>query len=82
MVSEYKGKQRFMRFGALGSPDVVCVINGIYVGIEVKGTGGKQNENQKAFEKELHEAGGWYILAYSVDDVSKMLEYFFRPSIK
>jgi hypothetical protein len=28
MVSEYRGKKRFMRFGATGSPDIVCVVKG------------------------------------------------------
>jgi hypothetical protein len=32
--------------GAIGSPDIVCVINGQYVGIEVKAPKGKQNESQ------------------------------------
>ena len=27
----------FFRFGASGSPDIVCVVNGRYIGIECKG---------------------------------------------
>jgi hypothetical protein len=30
------GKGGFYRFGALGAPDIICVIAGQYVGIEVK----------------------------------------------
>jgi len=26
----------FYRFGALGSPDIICVVDGRYVGIEIK----------------------------------------------
>ena len=63
----------FYRFGATGSPDIVCVINGQYVGIEVKAPKGKQSENQKAFQEELERAGGRYILAYSLDDVVNAL---------
>lgn len=69
MVSTYKGKERFMRFGAVGSPDIICVIKGQYVGIEVKRPGSKQNPNQLQFQKDLENAGGKYILAYSLDDV-------------
>jgi hypothetical protein len=29
-------QKHFYRFGALGSPDIICVIKGQYVGIEVK----------------------------------------------
>lgn len=71
MISEYKGKQRFMRFGAPGSPDIVVVHDGLYVGIEVKGTGGKQNDNQKEFQRGLEDAGGRYVLAYSLKDVEE-----------
>lgn len=59
----------FYRFGALGSPDIIAVIDGIYVGIEVKAPNGKQSDHQKEFELKLQSAGGEYILAYSLDDV-------------
>jgi hypothetical protein len=59
----------FYRFGAVGSPDIVCVITGQYVGIEVKAPKGRQSDNQKEFQRQLEAAGGRYILAYSVDDV-------------
>jgi hypothetical protein len=71
VVSTYKGKNRFFHFGAIGSPDIICVIKGQFVGIEVKRSGGKQNENQINFQKDLEKAGGIYILAYSLDDVIK-----------
>lgn len=60
----------FYRFGALGSSDIVCVVAGQYVGIEVKGPKGKQSEYQKEFQKALEAAGGKYILARSLDDVT------------
>jgi hypothetical protein len=56
------------RFGALGSPDIICVINGRYVGIEIKDKKGKQNPNQIEFQKNLEKAGGVYLLAFSVED--------------
>lgn len=58
---------------ALGSPDIVCVINGQYVGIEVKAPGGRQSEHQKEFQRQLEAAGGRYILAYSLDEVLERL---------
>lgn len=63
----------FYRFGAKGSPDIVCVVNGQYVGIEVKAPGGKQSEHQKEFQRRLKEAGGRYILAFTVDDLLNTL---------
>jgi hypothetical protein len=59
----------FYRFGATGSPDIICVINGQYVGIEVKAPKGKHSEHQKEFQRQLEEAGGKYMLAYALDDV-------------
>jgi hypothetical protein len=59
----------FYRFGAAGSPDIICVIKGQYVGIEVKAPKGKQSEHQKEFQRQLEEAGGKYLLAYSLEDV-------------
>ena len=63
----------FYRFGAVGSPDIICVIAGQYVGIEVKRPGGRQSEHQKEFQKKLEEAGGKYVLAYSLEDVLRAL---------
>ena len=68
----FKRDEHFYRFGAPGSPDIICVINGQYVGIEVKGDKyGKQSKYQKRFEEDLIRAGGKYILAKSVEDVIK-----------
>jgi hypothetical protein len=41
----------FYRFGATGSPDIICVIEGRFVGIEVKQTKGRQSEHQKNFRR-------------------------------
>jgi hypothetical protein len=37
-------------FQLRGSPDIICVIRGIYVGIEVKGSAAKQSGHQKDFQ--------------------------------
>ena len=68
--------RRFFRAGVVGAPDIVCVINGQYVGIEVKAPKGRQSENQKEFQAQLEVAGGKYILAYSIDDVERALSVF------
>jgi hypothetical protein len=73
MFSEYKGKKRMVRFGATGSPDIVAVKNGIYVGIEVKNATASQNEAQVAFQQALEKAGGRYLLARSLEDVIQNL---------
>lgn len=55
---ESKGQRYYVRFGTLGTPDIVCVINGQYVGIEVKAPKGKQSDKQKEFQRRLEEARG------------------------
>jgi hypothetical protein len=41
--------RHFYRCGATESPDIICVIKGQYVGIEVKAPKGEQSEHQKKF---------------------------------
>jgi hypothetical protein len=71
MKSEYKGKSYFMRFGAVGSSDIFCVIKGLHIGIEVKTPQGKQSESQKKYQKALEAAGGRYFIATCLEDVMK-----------
>lgn len=59
----------FVRFGAVGSPDIVAVCSGRYVGIECKTGKGKQTDNQKSFQEALERAGGMYLLVRSLDDL-------------
>jgi hypothetical protein len=59
MVSEYKGKMRFMRFGAVGSPDIFALKGGVCYGIEVKGPKGVQSDAQKEFQTQFEAAGGY-----------------------
>ena len=63
---------------SVGSPDIIAVIDGVYVGIEVKGPKGKQSADQKQFQKDLEKAGGLYILARSVEDVDKGIGGYYR----
>lgn len=67
----YDAKLGFYRShtGMKGVPDIICVIDGQFVGIECKGPRGKQSADQILFQKRLEFAGGKYILAKSVDDV-------------
>jgi hypothetical protein len=63
----------FYRFGASGSPDIICVVDGQFIGIEVKAPKAKQSGHQKEFQERLEAAGGRYLLAYSLDDVMNCL---------
>jgi len=59
----------FYRFGAKGSPDIVVVKEGKYIGLEVKTSTSKLSTSQEAFRDALHKVGALYYLVRSVDDV-------------
>jgi len=56
-----------------GCPDVSLVVNGIYVGIEVKAPGKKQSPNQVQAEKDIQRAGGEYYVVSSLLQVKTIL---------
>lgn len=64
---------RFTRYGLPGQPDIFLILNGRFVGVEVKTKTGRQSEAQKNWQRNCERAGGIYILARSVDDVRDRL---------
>jgi hypothetical protein len=63
----------FVKFGVKGAPDIVCVIKGQYVGLEIKAKDGEQSQAQFNFQVQLEAAGGTYLLCYSLEDVIRKL---------
>ena len=63
----------FYRFGTPGAPDIVAVIQGRYVGLEIKDVAGRQSETQKLFQKQLEAAGGIYLLIRQVEELEEFL---------
>jgi len=51
-----------------GVPDIIGIINGRFIGIEVKIGKDRQSADQKLVEKEINAAGGVYFIAKSYDD--------------
>jgi hypothetical protein len=76
MKSSYRGKSRFMHFGAVGSPDIFVVVKGKIVGFEVKGQGKYPSEAQVHFGDSLTKAGGFYYVVRSLDEVTNILGRF------
>ncbi len=60
---------RFIRFGCTGSPDIFVMDGKRIIGIEIKGSKGKQSPAQVEFERSFRFAGGTYILARRLEDV-------------
>ena len=59
----------FIRYGAVGSPDIIAVLAGQYIGIEVKDKHGKQSPGQVLFQQKLEKAGGRYLLIRDIDEL-------------
>lgn len=56
-----------------GTPDIIAVIDGKFVGIEVKTPTGRISADQILFKKRLEANGGVYILARCIGDVTNLV---------
>lgn len=54
---------RVIRFGFPGQADLLGLVNGLFLGVEVKGPDGQQSEDQLEFQRRVVDAGGIYLLA-------------------
>ena len=61
-----------------GTPDILSVIKGVPVALEVKGPGDTQRQSQIDWEKEWIAAGGFYLIAEDVDVTMVLLEAIVR----
>ena len=66
--------KRFIRFGAAGSPDIIAIYQGRFIGIECKSSTGRQTAAQKQFQIAVEASKGIYILAKKVEDVADVID--------
>lgn len=69
--TDKKGVTRthMVRFGFPGIADIIGVYKGQFIAIECKIGNNTQSSPQKSFQAAVEQAGGKYILAYTLDDV-------------
>lgn len=66
---------RVVRFGIPGQADLTGILpDGRRLEIEVKSANGVQSPEQRAYQKMIEKFNGVYILARSVEDVSRRLQ--------
>lgn len=54
-------------FGKSGIPDIIAIVDGHFVGVEVKSAVGKPTELQKICGKQIEQAGGtWMVVSDAV----------------
>ena len=66
-----KGFRAMPKYTMRGIPDIICVNDARYIGIEVKTEKGRLSEDQHEFGRSFILAGGKYIVAHGIDDVQK-----------
>jgi hypothetical protein len=57
------------KYALHGTPDIIVIHNGKFIGLECKSDKGKQSESQIKFQKGCIDAGGTYAVVRSIDDV-------------
>ena len=65
---------RFIRYGKVGSPDIIAVIGGKYIGIECKIGKGRQSPSQIEFQEKLENAGGEYWIVRQLEDLEGIIK--------
>ena len=69
------GTKGFVRFGSVGSADIVgCLPGGRFFAIECKAGRGKLTPAQVDFQRKTIREGGLHIVAYRVEDVIEVFE--------
>jgi hypothetical protein len=54
---------RWIRFGTPGQADLLGLVNGLFLAVEVKGPDGRQSDAQLEFQRRVVDVGGVYLLA-------------------
>lgn len=68
---EYKGKERMFRMNSTpGCSDILCVLpGGTFAAVECKRPGQKATPDQEAFLAAVRKAGGFAVVAHSVQEL-------------
>ena len=69
-----KGKTFFTPNPCPGLPDIIVIIKGRFVGLEIKQHKGRQSNEQKTFEQAIKKAGGFYFLIRSLDEAIQAID--------
>jgi hypothetical protein len=68
------GRRRFLPGLGPGTPDLVACIDGRWVGLEVKGKGGRPEQSQLEMQGQIRQAGGIYEFVWSADEAIELVE--------
>jgi len=68
------GSTGYLRNNKKGTPDIICLYKGKYLGIETKSSIGKQSAEQIEAQKRIERAGGYYWIIRDIDILIKKLK--------
>lgn len=60
------------KYSMHGTPDLIVIKDGFFIGLEVKNAKGKLSAGQKAFAKLCKDSGAEYYVVRSIDDVKEI----------
>lgn len=70
----------YVRSGStLGTPDVIAIVSGRFVGIEIKVGKDRQSPDQKTVQEGIEAAGGFYLLATDFETFREDFEALIKP---
>lgn len=67
------GSKGYVRNLKAGSPDIVVLYNGNWIGLEVKTEEGRQSELQLQAEQDIKNCGGIYAVVHDIGEVEMIL---------
>ena len=75
--------ERIIRFGLKGSPDIIGIYKGLFLGIEVKTGNAKQSKDQKNFQRMVDMVGGLYVLCRdtNVEQIETIVEQQYQERV-
>ena len=68
-------------YGTAGIPDIICCIEGRFVGFEVKNEKGKPTKLQEATIRKIKASGGIAMVVRSVDEVKVVIADLMRRKV-
>ncbi len=68
-------------YGTAGIPDIICCIEGRFVGFEVKNEKGKPTKLQESTIRKITDSGGIAMVVMSVDEVKVVIEDLIQRNV-
>lgn len=79
-ITRYDGSRGFIKSAKRGLPDIVLLVNGAFVGLELKTEKGRQSDVQKQAQEQIEKAGGKYFICRSPESFETIIKELLKRS--